>query len=118
MMSRLAGEQLVAHLVRIDRHRHQVTVRHLDAARAPPHGRNHASVEADQSLPKYSDFPDTPEVGDETLLTTGGPDWLWVLFGLLAMLAGLIAIFEGRRKRRRRVRIEQRRQMRAEFRRT
>lgn len=49
--------------------------------------RNQAVVRADQSAPKFSDAPETAEVGDATLLQTGGNDWIWVgaVAGLLVM---------------------------------
>ena len=50
--------------------------------------RNQALVRSDQSSAKYSDFPETPELGDATLLQTGHNDWIWVGLALLAILMG------------------------------
>lgn len=62
--------------------------------------RNQAVVTADQSGPKYSDSPDTPEVGDPTLLQTGANDWIWIGGVLLLLFAAAMAWGFSRRLRR------------------
>ena len=55
--------------------------------------RNQAVVRADQSEPKDSDFPaTTDEIGDATLLRTGGNDWVWLIAALLCAIGGMAAI--------------------------
>lgn len=61
--------------------------------------RNQALVRSDQSAAKYSDAPDTPEVGDATLLQTGFNDWIWLVLALLALLAGAALMLHDRRRR-------------------
>lgn len=61
--------------------------------------RNQALVRSDQSAAKYSDSPDTPELGDATLLQTGYNDWIWLSLALMALLAGGALIIYDRRKR-------------------
>ncbi len=62
--------------------------------------RNQALVRSDQSFAKYSDSPETPELGDATLLQTGHNDWIWLGLAMLAVLAGAGTTIYGRRKAR------------------
>jgi len=61
--------------------------------------RNQAVVTSDQSAAKLSDAPDTATVGDETLLQTGGNDWIWLLGSFIALLAGAALMLFARRRR-------------------
>lgn len=63
--------------------------------------RNQAVVTSDQSAAKRSDAPETPLIGDETLLQTGGNDWIWLLGSLIALLLGAALILLARRSRKR-----------------
>lgn len=68
--------------------------------------RNQAVLTADQTRPKYSDFPDTTDLGDPTLLRTGGNDWVWLAAVAVMLLTGLVLFarrgheLSGRRRRR------------------
>ncbi len=62
---------------------------------------NQAWVVSDQSLPKYSDFPDTSVVGDPTLLQTGANDWIWLALAMMLAAGGYALATYGRRRSRR-----------------
>lgn len=61
--------------------------------------RNQAVVTSDQSTAKLSDAPETAAAGDETLLQTGGNDWIWLIGSLIALLLGAGLLLIARRRR-------------------
>ncbi len=60
--------------------------------------RNQATVRSDQSAPKRSDSPETPEIGDATLLQTGSDDRLWIGGVLAGLIAAAWLMLQGRRR--------------------